>query len=353
MNQVTDFFKKLFDTSDFPARWHCGKWSDFHGWLYIASELLIWSAYFAIPLIIIRYVTKKQKMVNFHPLYFLFASFILLCGTTHFLDAVIFWVPMYRISALLKLITGIVSWTTAIYLMRLLPVAFTFKTPKEMAQEIELRKRAQEELTYKNRQLQDAEQMAKICFWQWDIKNDKIEWSDSTYDIYDLPRGHEMNLEMFIQAVHFEDQDFVRSVIKSVLKNRHFPEFFCRIITPLKVVKHVYVKGSISFEEDKLVKLNGTMQDVTEQREHLQQIQLQNQRLTEIAWIQSHKVRGPVASILGLAQLFNEKDLDDPMNKEIVEMLKTATSNLDGIIREINSKTAVLEAEPEKQKAVA
>ena len=221
MNQVTEFFKKLFDTSDFPARWNCGKWSDFHGWLYIASELLVWSAYFAIPLIIIRYVTRKQKMVNFHPLYFLFASFILLCGTTHFIDAMIFWMPVYRISAIVKLITGIVSWTTAIYLIRLLPMAFTYKTPKEMEQEIELRRRAQEELTYKNRQLQDAEQMAKICFWQWDIKNDSIEWSDSTYDIYDLPRGHQMNLEMFIQAVHYDDQDFVRSIIRSILKNRH------------------------------------------------------------------------------------------------------------------------------------
>ncbi|RYD55817.1 MAG: hypothetical protein EOP56_14740 [Sphingobacteriales bacterium] len=352
MNQVTEFFKKLFDTSDFPARWHCGNWSDFHGWLYITSELLIWSAYFAIPLIIIRYVTRKQKAVNFHPLYFLFASFILLCGTAHFIDAMIFWTPVYRISAILKLITGIVSWTAAIYLIRLLPVAFSYRTPKEMEEEIELRRRAQEELTYKNHQLQDAEQMAKICFWQWDIKNDTIEWSDSTYEIYDLPQGHHLNLEMFIQAVHFEEQEFVRGVIKSVLKNRQFPEFFCRIITPRKVIKHVFVKGSLSFEEEKLVRLNGTMQDVTEQREHLQQIQLQNERLTEIAWIQSHKVRGPVASILGLAQLFNEDDPSDPVNKEIVDKLKTATANLDNIIREINGKTAGLHVARTKEKVM-
>ncbi len=41
MNQVVDFFKKLLDTSDFPPRWHCGNWTGFHGWLYIASDLLI------------------------------------------------------------------------------------------------------------------------------------------------------------------------------------------------------------------------------------------------------------------------------------------------------------------------
>jgi hypothetical protein len=30
-----DFLSKLFDTSDFPARWHCGHWTVGHGWLHI------------------------------------------------------------------------------------------------------------------------------------------------------------------------------------------------------------------------------------------------------------------------------------------------------------------------------
>lgn len=51
MSQISYFFENLFGTSDWPARWHCGKWSDFHGWLYVTSDLLIWGAYFAIPAI--------------------------------------------------------------------------------------------------------------------------------------------------------------------------------------------------------------------------------------------------------------------------------------------------------------
>jgi len=31
---MLDFFRKLFDTSDFPARWNCGNWSSFHGFLH-------------------------------------------------------------------------------------------------------------------------------------------------------------------------------------------------------------------------------------------------------------------------------------------------------------------------------
>lgn len=353
MNQALEFLDKLLDTSDFPARWHCGQWSDFHGWLYIISDLLVWSAYFTIPLIIIRFVTKRQQAVNFHPLYFLFASFILLCGATHFIDAMIFWIPVYRVSALVRLLTGIVSWFTAIYLFRLLPVAFSFKTPTEMEQEIGLRKKAQEELEYKNRQLQDAEQMARLCFWQWDIRNDVIEWSDATYGIYDLPPGHQLNFDLFLKSVHYEDNEMVRGIVKNVLKTKTFPEFYCRIITPARQIKHVYIKGAVSIEGEKLVKLTGTMQDVTVQREYLQQIQVQNERLMEISWIQSHKVRGPVASILGLAQIFNENDISDPINVEILRKLKIATNDLDDIIREINGKTEVITQSDKINKAVA
>src|SRR5689334_7462213 len=109
MNQVIEFFRKIFDSSDWPPRWHCGQWTAFHGWLYIISDLLIWSAYFTIPVVILKFISRK-KDVRFEKLYFLFAAFILACGATHLLDAIAFWIPAYRLNALFRLITGIVSW---------------------------------------------------------------------------------------------------------------------------------------------------------------------------------------------------------------------------------------------------
>jgi len=153
MNPVTEFFKKLFDSSDWPARWHCGRWTDFHGWLYIISDLLVWSAYFSIPLVIIRYISKKQN-IRFVRLYFLFAAFIMACGTTHFIDAVSFWVPAYRLNALVRLITGILSWTTVFYLVKFLPVAFSLKSQKELESEIEQRISAEKQSRESERQMQ-------------------------------------------------------------------------------------------------------------------------------------------------------------------------------------------------------
>jgi len=143
MNQVIEFFAGLFDTSDWPPRWHCGKWSDFHGWLYIISDLMVWCAYFAIPLIIIRFISRKHD-ARFIRLYFLFAGFILACGATHFLDAITFWIPVYRLNALVRAITGIISWITVFSLIRVLPVAFTLRTSKDLEGEVEQRRRAED-----------------------------------------------------------------------------------------------------------------------------------------------------------------------------------------------------------------
>ena len=153
MDQVIEFFKKIFDYSDWPPRWHCGKWSDFHGWLYIISDLLIWSAYFTLPLVIIKYITRK-KDAEFVKLYFLFAAFILACGATHFLDAVSFWIPLYRVNGLLRFVTGVISWVTVFYVIRYLPVAFSMRSQKTLQDEIEQRKRIENELINSEEEVQ-------------------------------------------------------------------------------------------------------------------------------------------------------------------------------------------------------
>jgi len=119
---MLEFWKKLFDTSDFPSRWHCGNWSAGHGWLHIASDTAIWGAYMAIPAIL-AYFVLKRKDFPFLPVFWLFAAFIFSCGTTHLLDAGIFWWPTYRLSGIVKLITAVVSWATVFALISVVPKA--------------------------------------------------------------------------------------------------------------------------------------------------------------------------------------------------------------------------------------
>ena len=88
-----DFLTHLFDSSGFPARWQCGNWTPGHGWLHILSDLGVWSAYLAIPCVLGFLVLRRQD-IPFRSTLLLFGAFILACGTTHLMEAIIFWWPL-------------------------------------------------------------------------------------------------------------------------------------------------------------------------------------------------------------------------------------------------------------------
>jgi hypothetical protein len=147
-----DFLAKLFDTSDFPARWHCGNWTAGHGWLHILSDLGVWSAYVAIPCVL-GYFVLHRKDIPFRTIFLLFGAFILACGTTHLMEVLLFWWPAYRLAGVVKLLTAIVSWATVLALVPVTPKALAMRNPEELEWEIAARKEAENALLRANTEL--------------------------------------------------------------------------------------------------------------------------------------------------------------------------------------------------------
>ena len=79
--------------------------------------------------------------------------------------------------------------------------------------------------------------------------------------------------------------------------------------------------------------------DITKRKAVEDKLLLQNQHLREIAVLQAHQVRQPIANILGLINLFNYSNYDDPINIEILNKVKIATQQFDDIIHQIVSAT--------------
>ena len=78
--------------------------------------------------------------------------------------------------------------------------------------------------------------------------------------------------------------------------------------------------------------------DITERQNYIKEIELQNEKLREISWLQSHIVRAPLARILGLVQLLNESH--DAMQKEqMLSFLNESANELDNVIKEITAMT--------------
>jgi len=151
---------KFFDTSGYPARWFCGDaWMQqpHMGWLHILSDLAIFGAYFAIPCILI-YFFRKRADLPFRMIFLLFGAFILLCGSTHLIESIIFWWPVYPFSGLVKLLTALVSWGTVVALVRIVPEAMAMRSPQELEREVHAREAAENALIAANRELESRVQ---------------------------------------------------------------------------------------------------------------------------------------------------------------------------------------------------
>jgi hypothetical protein len=72
--QGDDFFSLIFDARSWPARWHCGVWTPFHGWLYIISDVTIGLSYFMIPLILWFFLYKRKQRTPFRLVIILFTG---------------------------------------------------------------------------------------------------------------------------------------------------------------------------------------------------------------------------------------------------------------------------------------
>src|SRR5271155_4156050 len=94
----------LFDSSGLTAHGFCLLWEPGLIWTYALSDALICLAYFSIPVALVI-VARFRSDLFFRPLLWLFAAFILLCGTTHWLALGTHWVPAYGFGGIVKAAT--------------------------------------------------------------------------------------------------------------------------------------------------------------------------------------------------------------------------------------------------------
>ncbi|WP_339789355.1 PAS domain S-box protein [uncultured Imperialibacter sp.] len=85
------------------------------------------------------------------------------------------------------------------------------------------------------------------------------------------------------------------------------------------------------------------VKDITERTIHLNAIEEQNQRLRDIAWMQSHVVRAPVARIMGLIELISSDHSKEEDKAQLLQYVDLSAKQLDGIIRDITAKTAKID----------
>ncbi len=180
-----------------------------------------------------------------------------------------------------------------------------------------------------------------IC--DWDIKNDYTIWGQGFHDIF----GYDLsvyNNTLLSDNIHPDDRTWVMNMLKETMEDKNADHFF---------VEYKFLKAdrSISIvqqralflrdETGEAIRLLSSFRDITQIEESLYKIKIQNEQLKEIAWIQSHVVRAPLARIMGLIDLLNtqEKHSNEKNDALILEYLSSSAKELDTIIKDIITKS--------------
>lgn len=155
---------------------------------------------------------------------------------------------------------------------------------RNFIRDISLRKKAEETIKNRTNQLIEAQQLAHIGSWEWDVPSDKIDWSDELYRIYGLiPQEFEANYENYIQNIHPADRDYVHDIIQRAFEEHQAFNFHHKIIHSDGTERIISSTGKVfTDEQGQTVKMTGTAQDVTEQKRKEAELKESEERFFKI-----------------------------------------------------------------------
>lgn len=166
---MNDFIATLFEPFAM-SHGHCYQWDSSLIALHAISDGVIAASYFAIPLLLIYFV-RKRRDVAFKWMFGLFGAFIFACGITHAMEIWSIWNGTYWLTGLVKAFTAVVSASTAVLLISLVPKALSLPGPNQLEEanralrdEVTRREEAEEAMRMLNAELEKrvAERTAEM-----------------------------------------------------------------------------------------------------------------------------------------------------------------------------------------------
>lgn len=118
------------------------------------------------------------------------------------------------------------------------------------------------------RALAEAQELAHIGSWEWEISKDRVTWTEELYRIYGLEMlGPEATFDSYLESIHPADRTYVIEKIQEALDNDQPFHMEHRIVRPDGGERHLDCHGRFTHDaEGRQLKMIGTAQDVTDQR---------------------------------------------------------------------------------------
>jgi PAS domain S-box-containing protein len=150
--------------------------------------------------------------------------------------------------------------------------------------DVTARHHAEQALLHSQARLSEAQRVAHVGSWEWDIRQDVVTWSDELFAVYGVdPSRFTGRYESFLACVHPGDVEHTQAVIRQALERRSAFVYEHRLIRSDGAVRMVHARGEVICDPDgQPIRMVGTALDITEIWESRQQLRALAARLDAI-----------------------------------------------------------------------
>ncbi len=180
-----------------------------------------------------------------------------------------------------------------------------------VATDISDRRQIEEQLRRSEAYLLEAQRIAHVGSWEFDIATQKTTWSAETFRIFGRdPAQQEPTYEELKQYIHPDDRNHHKAVLQQTIEQKQTFELEQRVLRPDGAISYVLAKGQpILDETGRLLSFLGTVLDITNRKQFEEQLRQTNEQLARTTRLKdeflanmSHELRTPLNAILGMTE---------------------------------------------------
>jgi PAS domain S-box-containing protein len=175
--------------------------------------------------------------------------------------------------------------------------------------------------------------------YDFDLVHNKLSYSNNFNNLNKQPLSSaDSPSRTWMRLIHPNDVRRVIGASAHVLKSGQ-NKYECEYRVDFGNHEYRYVQDNafIVFDENKQpVRMIGAIRDINDLKAKEASLIKTNNTLVEIAWVESHEFRRPLASILGLLDLLNSSN-DEEEKEEFIQYIDISARELDGIIHKVNT----------------
>jgi len=155
----------------------------------------------------------------------------------------------------------------------------------ELEREISERRQAEDRIRESERRLAEAQHLARLGSWYWDMENKVITWSDQMYRIYGLEPGPTaVRYESYVEHIHPEDRALSQAMIAKAMETHGSFSYDHRIVLSTGEVRTVHAQGEAIVDDNgKLIAMSGTGQDITDRKEIEEELRDSREQLRQLS----------------------------------------------------------------------